>query len=255
MKFESNNKENIESIQPEIIAQAVEAQPIEPQFEGEHPEQTEIEQNSVELRETHFPTLESFKKHGTEKLEVLHDSEVTEQIAEYLSGIEELKYENWQRQSIEQRQIILNKIEIQIAAFEHRPPLPINVEKMDKHTFGYQSSYYHKIALNSLYVGSNEKKDYLEVIDTIIHEGRHAYQHYNVDKKLIHDSASVVNSWRENFYDPKYQYYQASTFIIPIKGKLQNVGFRLYYYQPVEIDARNFANDVMLKLKNKGFIE
>lgn len=254
MEFESYNKEKLESVQPEVIAQAAEVQPIESQQETEHQEMPAIECNSIESKESRFPTLESFRNRGREKLEVLHDSEVTEQIAEYLSGVEDLKYENWQKLSIEQRQELLNKIETQIAAFEHRPPLPIKVEKMDKHTFGYQSSFYHKIALNSLYVGSNEKKDYLEVVDTILHEGRHAYQHYNVDKKLIHDSASVVNTWRENFYDPKYQYYQASTCIIPVKGRLQDVGYRLYYYQPVEIDARNFASDVMLKLKNKGFI-
>ena len=148
----------------------------------------------------------------------------------------------------------MNQIERQIAAIDHRPPLPIEVEKMKASTFGYQSNYYHKIALNSLYVGSNSQKDYREVIDTIIHEGRHAYQHYNVDKKLIHESASVVATWRENFYDPKYQYYNSGSCIIPVKGRLQDVGFRLYYYQPVEIDARNFAADVMLKLKQKGFL-
>ena len=30
--------------------------------------------------------------------------------------------------------------------------------------------------------------------------------------------------------------------------------FRLYYYQPVEIDARNFADDVMKKLEEKGVL-
>lgn len=254
MGLESFEEIKIENIVIDENSQSKEVAPLKPLANIEWKEDHEVTIESSDIGESLFPSFESFRNRGLEKLEILHDSEVTEQIAEYLSGLEDLKFENWTKLSLEQRKELLNRIEQQIAAIEHRPPLPIDVEKMKASTFGYQSNYYHKIALNSLYVGSNSKNDYLEVIDTIIHEGRHAYQHYNVDKKLIHDSASVVNTWRENFYDPKYQYYNSGSCIIPVKGRLQDVGFRLYYYQPVEIDARNFASDVILKLKQKGFI-
>ena len=254
MGLESFEEIKIENVVIDENSQSKEVAPLKPLTNIEWKEEHEVVIEAFDLVESLFPSLESFRNHGVEKLEILHDSEVTEQIAEYLSGLEDLKFENWTKLSLEQRKELLNRIEHQIAAIEHRPPLPIDVEKMKASTFGYQSNYYHKIALNSLYVGSNSKNDYLEVIDTIIHEGRHAYQHYNVDKKLIHDSASVVNTWRENFYDPKYQYYNSGSCIIPVKGRLQDVGFRLYYYQPVEIDARNFASDVLLKLKQKGFL-
>ena len=254
MGIETFEKSYLEKISVSDLSSVQEVQPISSQKEDNQFESLGANVETVEQVERSTDRLESFKRNGTEKLEVLYDSEVTEQIAEYLSGLEELRFENWTKLSLEQRKELLNRIERQIAAIEHRPPLPIDVEKMKASTFGYQSSYYHKIALNSLYVGSNSKKDYNEVIDTIIHEGRHAYQHYNVDKKLIHESASVVNTWRENFYNPKYQYYNSGSCIIPVKGRLQDVGFRLYYYQPVEIDARNFASDVMLKLKQKGFL-
>lgn len=254
MGIETFEKSHLEKISVSDLSSVQEVQPIPSQKEDNQFESLGANVEAVEQVERSTDRLESFKRNGTEKLEVLYDSEVTEQIAEYLSGLEELRFENWTKLSLEQRKELLNRIERQIAAIEHRPPLPIDVEKMKASTFGYQSSYYHKIALNSLYVGSNSKKDYNEVIDTIIHEGRHAYQHYNVDKKLIHESASVVNTWRENFYNPKYQYYNSGSCIIPVKGRLQDVGFRLYYYQPVEIDARNFASDVMLKLKQKGFL-
>lgn len=254
MGLESFEEIKIENVVIDENSQSKEVAPLKPLTNIEWKEEHEVVIEAFDLVESLFPSLESFRNHGVEKLEILHDSEVTEQIAEYLSGLEDLKFENWTELSLEQRKELMNRIEQQIAAIEHRPPLPIDVEKMKASTFGYQSNYYHKIALNSLYVGSNSKNDYLEVIDTIIHEGRHAYQHYNVDKKLIHDSASVVNTWRENFYDPKYQYYNSGSCIIPVKGRLQDVGFRLYYYQPVEIDARNFASDVLLKLKQKGFL-
>lgn len=254
MGLESFEEIKIENVVIDENSQSKEVAPLKPLTNIEWKEEHEVVIEAFDLVESLFPSLESFRNHGVEKLEILHDSEVTEQIAEYLSGLEDLKFENWTKLSLEQRKELLNRIEQQIAEIEHRPPLPIDVEKMKASTFGYQSNYYHKIALNSLYVGSNSKNDYLEVIDTIIHEGRHAYQHYNVDKKLIHDSASIVNTWRENFYDPKYQYYNSGSCIIPVKGRLQDVGFRLYYYQPVEIDARNFASDVLLKLKQKGFL-
>lgn len=191
---------------------------------------------------------------GVEQYECLNDAQVTEEIAEYLSGIENLKYENWKNLNLEQRKELLNTIEYQIAKIEHRPPLPIKVEKMASNVFGYQDSYNKLIALNSKFVMSDSKEAYKDVLDTIIHEGRHAYQHYNVDKKCVHDSLSEVNTWRENFYDPQYRYYSGNTLVVIGPNKVGNVGYRLYYYQPVEIDARNFAADVMLKLKNKGFI-
>ena len=254
MAIETIEKSHLEKITPDDLPSIHEVNPVAVCNEASTIESVEPIANETDVPSELADRLESFKWKGTEKLEVLRDSEVTERIAEYLSGLEDLKYENWTKLSLEQRKQLLNQIERQIAAIEHRPPLPKEVEKMKASTFGYHSNYYHKIALNSLYVGSNSQKDYREVIDTIIHEGRHAYQHYNVDKKLIHESASVVATWRENFYDPKYQYYNSGSCIIPVKGRLQDVGFRLYYYQPVEIDARNFAADVMLKLKQKGFL-
>ena len=43
--------------------------------------------------------------------------------------------------------------------------------------------------------------------------------------------------------------------VIPYNdGSLHDVDFRLYYYQPVEIDARNFADDVMKRLEEKGIV-
>ena len=207
-----------------------------------------------ETKDLATESLDRLEKAGAfEQLEGLHDSEMTESIAEYLSGLEELKYENWKNLTVEQRTELLNKMETRIAAIEHRPPTPIKVEKMKPTIFGYQDSVNNIIALNSKFVMADSKEAYQNVIDTIIHEGRHAYQHYNVDRKCIHDSLSVVNTWRENFYNPKYKYYSGDSLVVIGPGRVQDVGFRLYYYQPVEIDARNFASDVMLKLKQKGF--
>ena len=160
MGIETFEKSHLEKILVSDLSSVQEVQPISSQKEDNQFESLGANVEAVEQVERSTDKLESFKRNGTEKLEVLYDSEVTEQIAEYLSSLEELRFENWTKLSLEQRKELLNRIERQIAAIEHRPPLPIDVEKMKASTFGYQSSYYHKIGLNSLYGGSNSKKDY-----------------------------------------------------------------------------------------------
>lgn len=192
-----------------------------------------------------------------ETTEIVTDLEMTEGIADYLESTEELKFENWKKLTIEQRTEILNRVEQNIASIEHRPALKVELESMEPRHLGYQSASEHKIVLNSLYVGSNDPSMHREVLDTIVHEGRHAYQHYNADIKMIHESGSEVQTWAENFYNPQYQYYHSTgqKIIIPYgDGRLHNVDFRLYYYQPVEIDARNFAADVLSILEERGFV-
>lgn len=192
-----------------------------------------------------------------ETTEIVTDLEMVEGIADYLETVDEIRFENWCKLTLEEKKAVLNRIEQNVAAIEHRPALRVDIEKMKPKTLGYQSASQQKIALNSLYVNSNDPNVHREVIDTILHEGRHAYQHYNVDVKCIHESAAEVATWRENFYDPEYRYYQSTgqKILIPYNdGSVHNVDYRLYYYQPVETDARNFAKDVMIKLEERGVI-
>lgn len=214
-------------------------------------------QEQIRLQEN-FENFYEFCHQRFEQPELLTDIETTEKIASFLEGVEEMKFEKWSKLSLTQKKEVLNKIEQNIAAIEHRPALRVELEELKPKTLGYQSASDNKIALNSLYVGSDSRRVHREVIDTIIHEGRHAYQHYNVDVKLIHESGAEVETWRENFYDHRFQYYHSTGHKIYIPyndGSIQDVDFRLYYYQPVEIDARNFAKDVMIRLEEKGVVE
>ena len=202
------------------------------------------------------PNLEDFLERS-ENLEFLTDLEMTENIAGYLESVEELKFDKWRNLNLEQRAELLNELEQNIASIEHRPALKVELEDMEPRSFGYQDEYNHKIVLNSRLVGVNSAAMHREVIDNIVHEGRHAYQHYNVDVKMIHESSSEVKTWEQNFYNPEYQYYRSGTqrIYIPYNdGTIHDVDFRLYYYQPVEIDARNFAGDVLTRLEESGFV-
>jgi len=213
------------------------------------------------LEDTLFPfegrvTLEEFIN-CSENIEFLTDLEMTDNIVGYLKSVEELRYDKWCTLSLEQKTELLNELEKNIAAIEHRPALKVELEDMEPRSFGYQDEYNHKIVLNSRLVGVNSSAMHREVIDTIVHEGRHAYQHYNVDVKMIHESSSEVRTWEQNFYDPDYQYYRSGTqrIYIPYNdGTIHDIDFRLYYYQPVETDARDFAGDVLAKLEEFGLV-
>lgn len=193
----------------------------------------------------------------SELTEIVTDYEMTNSIAEKLATMPEVRYENWKNLTVEQRCEVLNRIEQYAAEIERRPAMQVVLEPMRKNDLGYHSSYYGKIALNIDYVARNDVGMYREMIDTIIHEGRHAYQHYNVDVKMVHESYSEVQTWAENFYDPKFKYYQAGSQRVPIRlpdGSRQDADYRLYYYQPVEIDARNFTSEVIAKLESQGVV-
>ena len=189
-------------------------------------------------------------------LEAFSDKKQVEMISEYMTSIEDIHFEKWKDLSMEEKLETLNNMEQTIAKIEHRPAVPIFFEKMEG-MFGYQEHNpldvsKDKIAINSYVIEASEFNPGLldEVLDTLIHEGRHRYQHYNVEERLVHESVAEVNSWRENFEERGYA--DGSPISVHLIGPysytndyLGMVGERLYYYQPSEIDARNFASDVM----------
>lgn len=196
-------------------------------------------------------------------LEAFSNREQVEQISDYMSSIEAIRPENWKKYTLKEQLSILNEMEQHIAVIAHRPALPIYAEAMDDRTFGYQRhDKSHpsddKIAINiKVFEAANNNPELLyELLDTLIHEGRHQYQHYNVEVRVVHDSLGEVESWRENFED--YGYYDGSPVTImefgPIgltNNHLREVGGQMYYMQPVEVDARAFAFDVMHAYKEK----
>ena len=72
---------------------------------------------------------------------------------------------------------------------------------------------------------------YEDVLDTLIHEGRHAYQDYNLNVRETHPRHGEVANWNLNEF---YGYQD-----------VENCGFKAYAMQPMETDARAFAEDVL----------
>lgn len=188
-------------------------------------------------------------------LEAPSDKIQKEQIAAAMCEMDELRYENWTKLSIKGKVEVLNALEKKIAAIEHRPAAEIRAEKMDPDLNGYQLK--GGIALNEdRLLRSDESPEVLQgVLETLIHEGRHMYQNYNVEVRQVHESGAEVSSWRENFEELGYAsgdpiYFHVLGFNYTNEG-LAHLGSRLYYYQPVEIDARTFADDVISEYCNK----
>lgn len=189
-------------------------------------------------------------------LESISDIEQQERISSYLAEISDIRFENWSNRSVSEMVSILDNMEHQIARIEHRPAAVVSTEKMDVDTFGYQQD--GKIVINTYYLELSQKNPQMldHMLETLLHEGRHAYQHYNVEERMVHQSAAAVETWRENFEVLGYR--DGSPVRIPIAGPfsytnkgLAQIGARLYYYQPVEIDARVFASDTMNKYHQK----
>lgn len=178
-----------------------------------------------------------------ERIEAPNDMEQIEMVSDVLVDCEELKYENWIHLSVEEKTAVLNALEQRIAEIECRPPCPVHFERMDPNTYGGYRPAVGDIALNEFLL-DNDYGNYMELIDTLVHEGRHAYQGYNINVQEVHPRHSEVDSWRDTWGNGvgKWEYWNDCR---------TELGARLYEQQSIEIDARNFAGDVINTMNQK----
>lgn len=142
-----------------------------------------------------------------EKLEAPHDNIQIERISEVISECKEIKFDNWVSLSLKEKEKVLNSLESRIADIEHRPPCDIRLEKLRDDQWGGFNPVTKEITINSSFVKQSDYGTYCEVVDTLIHEGRHAYQDYNVNVAEIHPRHSEVESWSENMEGGKWEYW------------------------------------------------
>lgn len=193
-------------------------------------------------------------KETYEQMEAPQDYIQIEQISDLLENCEELKFDNWTKLELSEKIDVLNDLESRIAEIEHRPACPVRyddtmgeIEVYGDQVYGRMGGYSpdtKDITLNANLLESSDPRVYLEVIDTVVHEGRHAYQDFNINVCEVHPRHSEVESWAETMGDGKWGYWGDCSTLI---------GQRLYEQQSVEIDARNFAHDVTDKITEKLF--
>ena len=155
-----------------------------------------------------------------------------------MAGNNDLRYENWESLSPNERLNMLQDTECHIANIEHREPCPIVVKELPENEFGFYSPDTRTITINERYLNDSDFNSYKETLDTLIHEGRHAYQDYNLTEREVHPRSGEVNNWKWNENEIGYQ-------------NAEKFGFEAYAMQPVETDARAFAEDVLKAYFNK----
>ena len=181
-----------------------------------------------------------------EYLEAPVDKVQWTEIGETLTGIEELEIEKWQELSLEERLDVLQRIENVVAAIEHRPVCAVKMRKLDSNTNGhFVPGDGITINLSRMQNSDVSQESLDKLIETLIHEGRHSYQYYNISTRMVHSSPADVAQWQENW--PNYFDGESIEMAgLHVRTKfLRETGFRLYYYQPVETDARRFAADTL----------
>ncbi len=163
-------------------------------------------------------------------LEAPNDIEQAERISNAMTHIEGTDYETWRTLSKSERLQVLQNVENAAAYIAHRPACKIETRSLGDNHLGYFSPDTKNITLNSQYLES-DKESYYKSIETVIHEGRHGYQDYNMYSRQVHPSSGDITNWVWNQFECGYQ-------------SAEIYGFKRYWMQPVEADARKFAEDV-----------
>lgn len=151
--------------------------------------------------------------------------------------------EKWSSLEDSEKVEVLQTIENRMAFESGRLPCPVVGQWLytgeDGIVLGSYSRDTHTIYINTSQFDPDSKygRDPDRIITTCIHEGRHAYQNQVANGLIIHEDAEEAEAWRDNLAEDNYISYQDN----PVA----------YYMQPVEVDARSFAEDRMMQLQEE----
>lgn len=149
----------------------------------------------------------------------------------------------WSTLTEEEKVEVLQIIENHIAEEQGRLNCPIRSKALYTGTDGVVMGVYDRddksIQVNALQLEPTSKygHDSERMIMTCLHEGRHAYQNQAIEGLIEHDDPEEVELWKQNLAEGHYiRFYQNP---------------RAYYLQPVEVDARTFAENRYAALVNE----
>lgn len=165
----------------------------------------------------------------SEKSELLKPEDV-----DRLKDIPGLRSGEWAERNLEERKESLLELENRLAEIQGRPTADVRFVRYSGEnagTFGEYRPDENRILLNVDFVRDDQEPT--ESINTIAHEGRHAYQSHAITHEGFHPDRDEVERWRAN--DGDYLSY--------IK-----VGEKRYREQPLEADAWPFGDYVAQSL-------
>ena len=149
----------------------------------------------------------------------------------------------WKQLDEASRLALLQEMENRQAKLDNRPAIRVCAGKMDKHTKGVHrtaSDGQETIILNQNFIRDSKLFAKIDeqvfsvagAVNTVLHEGRHAYQHHAVKNNGFGLPKEQIMEWAAHMTEFGGIYYNGS-------GGMQ--GFFLYCIQSIEEDARRFA--------------
>lgn len=142
-----------------------------------------------------------------------------------ISIIEKFKVGNWNSLDISEQRVAIKELVSTVGkelGIDKIPNLLISENEDD--AYGFYDPEKNIVMLNKKYFDNPS-----ELVNTIAHELRHAYQHMR---------AEILATWEDALYKVNYENY-ISPYLLPAGGWLF---FTDYMNQYVEVDARAFAN-------------
>lgn len=161
------------------------------------------------------------------------DRQVDEAIRS-LRRLDGLQPEAWETLAPVERLALLQRVEEVLATIQGRPATMVFArEDMDPGEFGAFDG--ESIIVNEGHLLGRVPVS--DLVDTVIHEGRHAFQQYAIEHPGFVTDDEIVVAWDDNFDN----YLDAPTY-----------GQELYEAQPIEADAWSYAAHIRGALYDDG---
>lgn len=139
--------------------------------------------------------------------------------------------EKWDKATFKERMAALQSVEKFLAKQSGREPRTVTA-KVNYPQLGGFNQTKPELIINQELVreGISRRGDNYNALATVIHEGRHSFQHDAVTGK-IPTSESQLSKWEKNFYPGVYTESKQ--------------GLADHHFQPIESDAREYTNNTL----------
>lgn len=173
----------------------------------------------------------NFSELNEMKSNLLESTELSPETIEAIFSECDFTVHNWEGLNDLGKMRELQGLEDNLANIEGREPVevipekPSFLEKFRSWITGGVTMGYYDPSTNKIYINSDLLKDpqgSKALVDTIAHEGIHAYQNACINGEASHHNPVEVEQWRENFKN----YLSADIY-----------GYEMYRNQPVEVIA------------------
>ena len=146
----------------------------------------------------------------------------------YQDSLHLLNESEWNKLSLQNRAAVMQSFENEVARREGRPPCNVSLFSEGPRNGTITAGQYNRanngIELNTYHLSGNAAP----CLNTVLHEGRHSYQDKAVKGEIYHHNQGDLKAWSNNL--------KPGNYIDPEKNR------RAYYRQPIEADAREYAD-------------